>query len=78
VFELLSEFQADEEFANQQIYNNELLSYFLRSMKDDRINILNYWKGNVIAYRTLVMMARYIFTVFVSIISFKLYFSSAH
>jgi hAT family C-terminal dimerisation region len=44
-------------FEDQQINNNELLSYCLGSMKDDQIDILEYWKRNVTAYPTLTMMA---------------------
>jgi hypothetical protein len=36
---LLSELRADEDFVHQQINNNELLSYYLRSMKDDGIDV---------------------------------------
>jgi hypothetical protein len=39
---LLSELRADEDFAHQQINNNELLSYYLGSMEDDGIDVLNY------------------------------------
>jgi hypothetical protein len=39
---LLSELRADKGFINQQINNNELLSYYLRSMEDDGIDILKY------------------------------------
>jgi hAT family C-terminal dimerisation region len=47
-------------------------------MKDDRIDILNYWKRNTIAYSILTMMARDIFAVFVSTVSSESYFSSVN
>jgi hypothetical protein len=55
---LLSELQADEDFVHQQINNNELLSYCLGCMKDDGIDVLNYWKRNTIAYPTLQCSCR--------------------
>jgi hAT family C-terminal dimerisation region len=72
---LLSELQTDEDFVNQQINNNELLSYCLGIIKDDEINILNYWKRNTIVYPTLTMMACDIFTVLVSTVPSKSCFS---
>ena len=47
-------------------------------MKPDGIDILGYWKRNEIAYPTLIMIAHDIFTVYVSIIPFESYFSSAN
>jgi hAT family C-terminal dimerisation region len=38
-------------------------------MKDDGIDILNYWKRNIIVYPILTMMARDIFAVPVSTVS---------
>jgi hAT family C-terminal dimerisation region len=47
-------------------------------MKDDGINVLNYWKRNTIVYPTLAMMARDIFTVTVSTVCSESCFSSAN
>jgi hAT family C-terminal dimerisation region len=44
-------------------------------MKDEGIDILNYWKRNTIAYPILAMMVRDIFAVLVSTISSESYFS---
>jgi hAT family C-terminal dimerisation region len=75
---LLSELWADEGFVNQQINNKKLLSYCLGSMEDEWTDILNYWKRNAIVYPTLAMMARDIFVVHVSTVSFESCFSSAN
>jgi hAT family C-terminal dimerisation region len=72
---LLNELRDDEYFEDQQMNNNELLSYYLGSMENDRIDILEYWKRNVTAYLTLTMMARGVFTVPVSTVPSELYFS---
>jgi hAT family C-terminal dimerisation region len=74
---LLSELWVDESIINQQINNNELLSYYLRGMKADGIDILNYWKRNAILYPTLAMMARDVFAVFISTVPSESGFSSA-
>jgi hAT family C-terminal dimerisation region len=58
--------------------NNELLSYYLGSMEDDRIDILEYWKRNATAYPTLAMMVCDVFVVHVSIVPSESYFSSAN
>jgi hAT family C-terminal dimerisation region len=55
--------------------NNELVSYYLGSLKDDRIDILEYWKRNATTYLTLAMMARDIFIVLVSTVPSELCFS---
>jgi hAT family C-terminal dimerisation region len=68
----------DEDFVHQQINNNELLSYCLGNMKDDGIDVLNYWKRNTIAYPTLAMMACDIFAVSVLTVSSELCFSSTN
>jgi hAT family C-terminal dimerisation region len=47
-------------------------------MKPDGIDILGYWKRNEITYPTLIMIARDIFTVHVSIVPSESYFSSAN
>jgi hAT family C-terminal dimerisation region len=47
-------------------------------MKDDEINILNYWKKNIIVYLTLAMMTRDIFIVHVSIFPSESCFNSAN
>jgi hAT family C-terminal dimerisation region len=44
-------------------------------MEEDEIDILSYWKRNVIAYPTLTRTARDIFTAFMSIVPSKSYFS---
>jgi hAT family C-terminal dimerisation region len=75
---LLSELRADEDFVHQQINNNKLLSYYLKSMEDDEIDVLNYWKRNTIAYPTLTMMARDIFAVPMPTVSSESCFSSAN
>jgi hAT family C-terminal dimerisation region len=75
---LLSELRVDEGFVNQQINNNELLNYYLRSMKDDGIDILNYRKRKSIVYPTLTMMAHDIFAVPVSMVPSESYFSSTN
>jgi hAT family C-terminal dimerisation region len=75
---LLNELRDDEYFEDQQMNNNELLSYYLGSMKDDRIDILKYWKRNATAYPTLAMLVRDIFTVFVSTVPSELCFSLAN
>jgi hAT family C-terminal dimerisation region len=68
----------DDCFEDEQINNNELLSYCLGIMKDDQIDILEYWKRNATAYPTLAMMARDVFTVLVSTVLFQSCFSSAN
>jgi hAT family C-terminal dimerisation region len=75
---LLSELRDDEYFEDQQMNNNELLSYYLGSMEDDRIDIPEYWKRNATAYPTLTMMARDVFAVLVSIVPSESCFSSAN
>jgi hAT family C-terminal dimerisation region len=65
---LLNELREDEYFEDQLMNNNELLSYYLGSMEDDRIDILEHWKRNATAYPTLTMIARDIFAVPVSIV----------
>jgi hAT family C-terminal dimerisation region len=75
---LLNELRDDDCFEDQQINNNELLSYYLGNMEDDQINILKYWKRNVTVYPTLAMMARDVFTVSVSTVPSELYFSSTN
>jgi hAT family C-terminal dimerisation region len=75
---LLNELRDDDCFEDQQINNNELLSYCLGSMKNDQINILEYWKRNATAYPTLAMMARDVFTVYVSTVPSESYFSLAN
>jgi hAT family C-terminal dimerisation region len=45
-------------------------------MKDDQIDILEYWKRNATVYPTLAMMARDVFTVSVSTVPSELCFSS--
>jgi hAT family C-terminal dimerisation region len=75
---LLNELRDDECFEDQQINNNELLSYCLESMEDDQIDILEYWKRNATAYPTLAMMARDVFAVPVSTIPSESCFSSAN
>jgi hAT family C-terminal dimerisation region len=75
---LLNELRDDDYFQDPQINNNELLSYYLGSMKDDQIDILEYWKRNATVYPTLTMMAHNVFTVPVSTISFKSCFSSTN
>jgi hAT family C-terminal dimerisation region len=76
--ELLNELRDDECFEDQQINNNKLLSYYLGSMKDDQIDILEYRKRNATSYPTLTMMARDVFAVSVSIIPSESCFSSAN
>jgi hAT family C-terminal dimerisation region len=75
---LLNELRDDDCFEDQQINNNELLSYCLGSMKNDQINILEYWKRNATAYPTLAMMARDVFIVYVSTVPSESYFSLAN
>jgi hAT family C-terminal dimerisation region len=75
---LLNELQDDDYFEDQQINNNELLTYCLGSMEDDQIYILEYWKRNATAYPTLAMIARDVFAVFVSIVPSESCFSSAN
>jgi hAT family C-terminal dimerisation region len=75
---LLNELRDNECFEDQQINNNELLSYCLKSMEDDQIDILEYWKRNATAYPTLAMMSRDVFAVSVSTITFESCFSSAN
>jgi hAT family C-terminal dimerisation region len=75
---LLNELRDDECFEDQQINNNELLSYCLGSIEDDQIDILEYWKRNATVYPTLAMMARDVFAVPVSTVPSKSYFSSAN
>jgi hAT family C-terminal dimerisation region len=75
---LLNELRDDECFEDQQMNNNELLSYYLGSMEDDRVDIMEYWKRNAAAYPTLAMMARDVFVVFVSTVPSESYFSSAN
>jgi hAT family C-terminal dimerisation region len=75
---LLNELRDDECFEDQQMNNNELLSYYLGSMEDDQIDILEYWKRNVAAYSTLAMMVRDVFVVSVSTVSSESYFSSTN
>jgi hAT family C-terminal dimerisation region len=47
-------------------------------MKDDQIDILEYWKRNATAYPILAMMARDVFTMYVSIVPSESCFSSAN
>jgi hAT family C-terminal dimerisation region len=75
---LLNELRDDEYFEDQQMNNNELLSYYLGSMEDDPINILEYWKKNATVYPTLAMMTRDIFVVSVSTVPSESYFISAN
>jgi hAT family C-terminal dimerisation region len=75
---LLNELRDNEYFKNQQINNNKLSSYCLRSMEDDQIDILKYWKRNATVYPTLAMMARDVFAVLVLTVPSELYFSSAN
>jgi hAT family C-terminal dimerisation region len=75
---LLNELRDDDCFEDQQINNNELVSYCLGSMEDDQIDILEYWKRNATAYSTLTMMERDIFAVHVSIVHSESCFSSAN
>jgi hAT family C-terminal dimerisation region len=63
---LLNELREDEYFEDQQMNNNELLSYYSGSMEDDQIDILEYLKRNATTNPTLVMMTRDIFEVPVS------------
>jgi hAT family C-terminal dimerisation region len=75
---LLNELRYDDCFEDQQINNNELLSYCLGSMKDDQIDIMEYWKRNATAYPTLAMMTRDVFAVPVSTVPSESCFSSAN
>jgi hAT family C-terminal dimerisation region len=75
---LLNELRDDDCFEDQQINNNELLSYYLESMDDDQIDILEYWKRNATAYPTLAMMAHDVFAVSVSTVPSESCFSSAN
>jgi hypothetical protein len=74
---LLNELRDDDCFEDQQINNNELLSYYLGSMEDDQIDILEYWKRNATAYPTLAMRVCDVFVVPVSIVPSESCFSSA-
>jgi hAT family C-terminal dimerisation region len=74
---LLNELRADDCFEDQQINNNELLSYCLGSMEDDQIDIPEYWKRNATAYPALAMMAHDVFAVHVSTVPSESCFSSA-
>jgi hAT family C-terminal dimerisation region len=65
-------------FEDQQINNNELLSYYLGSMEDDQIDILEYWNRNATVYPTLAMMVCDVFAMPVSTIPFESYFSSTN
>jgi hAT family C-terminal dimerisation region len=58
--------------------NNELSSYCLGSMEDNRIDILQYLKMNATAYPKLTMMARDIFAVSVLTVPSESCFSSAN
>jgi hAT family C-terminal dimerisation region len=49
----------------------------LGSIKDDQIDILEYWKRNATAYPILAMMARDIFAVYVSTVPSESCFSDA-
>jgi hAT family C-terminal dimerisation region len=75
---LLNELRDDECFEDQQINNNELLSYCLGNMEDDQIDILKYWKRNATVYPTLVMMAHDVFAMHVPTAPSESYFSSAY
>jgi hAT family C-terminal dimerisation region len=75
---LLNELRDDECFEDQQMNNNKLLSYYLGSMEDDRIDIPEYWRRNATAYPTLAMMPRDVFAVPVSTVPFESYFSSTN
>jgi hAT family C-terminal dimerisation region len=75
---LINELRDDDCFEDQQINNNELLSYCLGNMEDDQIDILEYWKRNATAYPTLAMMARDVFTVHVSTVPSESCFSSTN
>jgi hAT family C-terminal dimerisation region len=75
---LLNELREDEYFEDQQMNNNELLSYYFRRMKNDRIDISEYWKRNATAYPTSMMMTHDIFAVSVSIVPSESCFSSAN
>jgi hAT family C-terminal dimerisation region len=75
---LLNELRDDDCFEDQQINNNESLSYCLGSLNDDQIDILEYWKRNATAYPTLAMMARDVFAVLVSTVPSESYFSLAN
>jgi hAT family C-terminal dimerisation region len=75
---LLNELRDDKYFEEQQINNNELLSYCLGNIEDDQIDILEYWKRNATAYPTLAMIARDVFAVFVSTVPSESCFSSAN
>jgi hAT family C-terminal dimerisation region len=75
---LLNELRDDDCFEDQKINNNELLSYYLGSMEDNQIDILEYWKRNATTYSTLAMMARDVFTMPVSTVPSESYFSSAN
>jgi hAT family C-terminal dimerisation region len=75
---LLNELRDDDCFEDQQINNNELLSYCLGNIEDDQIDILEYWKRNATAYPTLTMMARDVFAVYVSTVPSESCFSSAN
>jgi hAT family C-terminal dimerisation region len=57
---------------------NELVSYCLRSMEPDNIDILGCWKRNETTYPTLTMMAHDIFVVLVSTAPFESCFSSTN
>jgi hAT family C-terminal dimerisation region len=75
---LLNELRDDDCFEDQQINNNELLSYYLGSMEDDQIDILEYWKRNATVYPTLAMMTHDVFAVSVSTFPSESCFSSTN
>jgi hAT family C-terminal dimerisation region len=74
---LLRDLEGDE-YSQMQTNMNELVSYYLGSIKPDGIDILGYWKRNETVYPTFAMMADDIFVVPVSTIPFESCFSSAN
>jgi hAT family C-terminal dimerisation region len=68
----------EDDDSQMQTNMNELVSYCLRSMESESIDILGYWKRNETAYPTLATMARDIFAVPVLTVPSESCFNSAN
>jgi hAT family C-terminal dimerisation region len=76
-FALLRDLEKDDD-SQMQTNMNELVNYYLGSMKPDNIDIFGYWKRNKTVYPTLAMTARDIFVTPVSTVPFESCFSSTN